>query len=39
MEQTFHPLGTRVWGRSSSPHTHLPIGEKYLAQNLLIVMS
>jgi hypothetical protein len=39
MEQTFHPLGTRVRGRSSTPHTHLPMGEKYPAQNLLIVMS
>ena len=32
-EQTLHPLGTRVWGRSSSPYTHLPMGEKYPAQN------
>ena len=32
-EQTLHPLGTRVWERSSSPHTHLPMGEKYPAQN------
>ena len=32
-EQTLHPLGMRVWGRSNSPHTHLPMGEKYPAQN------
>jgi len=32
-EQSLYPLGTRVWGRSSSPHTPLPMGEKYPAQN------
>jgi hypothetical protein len=34
MERTFHPLGTRVWGRSISPHTHLPKGEKLRPKTL-----